>query len=132
MESVNSPLRPGSWNRYAYVLGDPVNAEMKSRIRAFVGSRTLAKRLGISVEDVLDVAAEETLYGTKGIVLSTNDYFGLHVDGPGDVPLREPDRRIQNYRQTARVRGDVLDDVRLLGFRECIRVDREPIHSRPF
>ena len=23
--SVNNPADPGSWNRYAYVLGDPIN-----------------------------------------------------------------------------------------------------------
>ncbi len=151
--SVNNPANPLSWNRYAYVLGDPVNlydprgtqAEgprfvceddgegincwweepdpgpggpscvaglncpapepdpswpddhpcdardpTNARILDFISAHrqdatSIAKRLGISVEDVLGVAAEETLYGTKGIVLDTNNYFGLHVNGPSDL-----------------------------------------------
>jgi hypothetical protein len=65
---------------------DPTN----ERVLSFIGAhkedaQTLGAEANVSHEFILAVAAEETLWGTAGIVLSTNNFFGLHVAGKDDT-----------------------------------------------
>jgi hypothetical protein len=48
-------------------------------------SQKIAAEAGIPQEFVLAVAAEETYWGERGIVLSSNNFFGLHVISEKDT-----------------------------------------------
>jgi hypothetical protein len=65
---------------------EPTNAKIIGFIRAHRSdAETIATQAGVPGDWILAVAAEETEYGTSGIVTRTNNYFGLHVKDGNDV-----------------------------------------------
>ena len=68
---------------------DPTNKRALDFIDAHrADAAKIGAAAGISAQFALAVAAEETLYGTQGIVVApgnTNNYFGLHVGGENDT-----------------------------------------------
>jgi flagellum-specific peptidoglycan hydrolase FlgJ len=65
---------------------EPTNAKIIGFIKAHrADAESVGKKAGVPSDWILAVAAEETNYGTSGIVLRTNNYFGLHVSGENDT-----------------------------------------------
>ena len=65
---------------------DPTNARILTYISQYrADAEAIAPLAGIDFAFVLAVAAEETLYGTAGIVLNSNNFFGLHVNSSDDT-----------------------------------------------
>lgn len=68
---------------------DPTNKRALDFIDAHrADAAKIGAAAGISAQFALAVAAQETGYGTQGIVAApgnTNNYFGLHVNGQNDT-----------------------------------------------
>jgi hypothetical protein len=65
---------------------EPTNAKIIGFIRTHhADAAAIAKQAGVPGAWILAVAAEETEYGTAGIVTRTNNFFGLHVSNEKDV-----------------------------------------------
>jgi flagellum-specific peptidoglycan hydrolase FlgJ len=65
---------------------EPTNAKIIGFIRAHhADADAIASQAGVPADWIIAVAAEETEYGTSGIVTRTNNFFGLHVSGEKDT-----------------------------------------------